>query len=223
MSFKETPFYKFSSPDITILIGGDEIPAHEYVLTPQSEFFNAALRSETKEALQRRIKLPEIRPEVMTEVLNWLYRAPLVSPLDTGDTAFCDKSMAKMKEILKAHDILQIKGAARDYCKFVEENLQKLGTDPTVRHPHEDGYGTYNTFHRNYTGNIVSTLNDLYSCDCRISKDAMTRLVATVSYDNKGPDARLSRFMSAVEKLETPNGTYFRDISLAFAALRMAK
>ncbi|KAK6510250.1 Kelch-like protein 10 [Arthrobotrys musiformis] len=223
MSFKETPFYTFSQPDITLVVGDQELPVHEYVISPQSDFFKAALRSETKEAYERRIKLPEIQPKVMVEVLNWLYRAPLTSPLDAGDTAFSDTSISRMKEILEAHEFLQIKGAMRDYCKFVEDNLQKLGTDPTVRRPREDGNGTFVTFHRNYTSNIVGILNDAYKSGCTISKGAMARLIATVAYGNEGPDSRLTRFTTAVERLPDPDGAYFRDISLALVALQMSK
>ncbi|KAK6351982.1 hypothetical protein TWF718_005130 [Orbilia javanica] len=223
MSFKETPFYTFASPDITLVVGDQNIAVHEYVLSPQSEFFKAALRSETKEAYQRRIKLPEIKLNVMTEVLNWLYRAPLTSPLDAGDTAFSNNSIAKMKEILHAHDFLQIKGATRDYCKFIEDELQKLGTDPTIRHPNEDGFGTLITFHRNYTGNIAEILNEVYGSGCAISKEAMARLVAILAYDNTGPESRLSRFAAAVEKISDPDGEFFRDISLALMALNLRK
>ncbi|KAF3099051.1 hypothetical protein TWF569_009233 [Orbilia oligospora] len=223
MSFKETPFYTFAPPDITLVAKDQAFRVHDYVLSPQSEFFKTALQSETKEAYERCIKISEIQPNVMTEVLNWLYRAPLTSPLDTGDTAFSTSSVAKMKEILQAHEFLQIKGATREYCKFIEDELQKLGTDPTVRHPREDGNGTFLTFHRNYTSNIAELLNEIYRSGCTVSKEAIARLVATISYDNNGNECRLSRFATAVEKLQDPDGRFFRDISLALIALGMAR
>ncbi|KAK6517550.1 Kelch-like 12 [Arthrobotrys megalospora] len=221
MSFKETPFYNYAGPDITLIVGDEQIPAHEYVLSAQSDFFKAALRSETKEAYQRRIKLPEIRPTVMVEVLNWLYRAPLTSPLDAGDTAFSDTSVNRMREILQAHDFLQIKGAGKDYCKFLEESLQKLGADPLD--PKNDGLGAFTSFHRNYTSNIVTILNTLYKSGCSITKESMAKLVAALARDNKGPESRLSRFMEAAKKLPEPDGVYFRDISLALAGLQASK
>ncbi|KAK6499469.1 hypothetical protein TWF506_004099 [Arthrobotrys conoides] len=223
MSFKETPFYTFASPDITLVAKDQEFRVHEYVLSPQSGFFKAALQSETKEAYERCIKLPEIQPNIMTEVLNWLYRAPLTSPLDTGDTAFSTPSLGRMKEILHAHEFFQIKGATREYCKFIEDELQKLGTDPSVRHPREDGNGTFHTFHRNYTSNVVEILNEVYKSGCTINKEAIARLVATIAYDNNGPESRLSRFATTTEKLQDPNGMFFRDISLALTTLFMSR
>ncbi|RVD86368.1 uncharacterized protein DFL_004648 [Arthrobotrys flagrans] len=208
MAFKKTPLYLYSKPDLTIAVGDSDIEVHEYVLASQSEFFKAALRSGLEESQKRRITLPEIQPNIMLIVLNWLYRAPPTSHYSihashTQDE-FSSESAQALKDILQAFDFLQINGAERDYCKLVEESLQKIGTHDRLQINGSDAKS------------IVIQLNEVYKAKGSISKKALGRLVNGI-YAERRSFAVPNDFMSASEQLPDPNGRCFRDISLAFA------
>ncbi|KAF3196403.1 kelch-like 2, Mayven [Orbilia oligospora] len=170
MGFKETPLYLYSKPDVTIVAGDEEIGVHEFVLASQSEFFKAALHCGLKESRERRITLPEIQPKAIFAVLNWLYRAPLVPYFQNNDPShvFSKGSTESLKAILQAFDFLQIKGAGRDYCKFVEENLQKVRTS------------CYNRLGAPEASHIVIQVNEIYKSGGSITAEAMERLVCGI-------------------------------------------
>ncbi|KAK6527020.1 hypothetical protein TWF281_010216 [Arthrobotrys megalospora] len=205
-SFKKTPLYHYSDPDVTLVIGENEVKVHEYVLASQSEFFKAALRCGLKESQEKRITLPEIQPDNVFVVLNWLYRAPLRSHFkkDIRET-FSDESTEKLTKIMEAFDFLQIKGAGRDYCKFVEERLQQLAPNTWE-------------FRDEQTGNIVTILNEVYRAEGSITQEAMDRLVEHMVYRSRLPRSSptvLGTFIEAAANLLEPEGRCFRDISLA--------
>ncbi|KAF3279360.1 hypothetical protein TWF132_000631 [Orbilia oligospora] len=203
MAFKETPLYLYSKPDVTIVAGDDEIGVHEFVLASQSEFFKAALHCGLKESREKRITLPEIQPKVIITVLNWLYRAPLDPYFDgaTPDGVFSDGSSKKLKDIMQAFDFLQIKGVGRDYCKFVEEHLQKIKT---------------NEFSRVYTYHarpIIVQSNEIYKSGGSITKEALAKLVSGIAAD-KSSNPVADDFIRALQLLPDPDGRFFRDFSL---------
>ncbi|KAF3146695.1 hypothetical protein TWF569_005013 [Orbilia oligospora] len=203
MAFKETPLYLYSKPDVTIVAGDDEIGVHEFVLASQSEFFKAALHCGLKESREKRITLPEIQPKVIITVLNWLYRAPLDPYFDgaTPNSVFSDGSSKKLKDIMRAFDFLQIKGVGRDYCKFVEEHLQKIKT---------------NEFSRVYTHHarpIIVQSNEIYKSGGSITKEALAKLVSGIAAD-KSSNPVADDFIRALQLLPDPDGRFLRDFSL---------
>ncbi|KAF3909278.1 hypothetical protein ABW20_dc0107101 [Dactylellina cionopaga] len=84
-SYENTPFYRYTDPDVTLVVGewspGEEeqreFKVHENVLAPQSEFFKAALTSGFRETQEKRVELPGIKPETMVNILEWVYRAEI--------------------------------------------------------------------------------------------------------------------------------------------------
>ncbi|KAF3313250.1 kelch-like 2, Mayven [Orbilia oligospora] len=237
MGFKETPFYLYSKPDVTIVAGDNEIEVHEFVLASQSEFFKAALHCGLKESRERRIALPEIQPNTIFAVLNWLYRAPLV-PYFQGDNApsvFSQDSTESLKAIMQAFDFLQIKGAGRDYCKFVEEYLQKVGTSCYIcpRDPEacyiviqlnevykSGGSITAEAMERLVCGIDGSrgyrqgdNSNEVYRSEGSITKEALAKLVSGIAAD-KSSCPVANDFIEALQLLPDHYGRFLRDFSL---------
>ncbi|EGX54286.1 hypothetical protein AOL_s00004g319 [Orbilia oligospora ATCC 24927] len=211
MGFKETPFYLYSKPDVTIVAGDNEIEVHEFVLASQSEFFKAALHCGLKESRERRIALPEIQPNTIFAVLNWLYRAPLVPYFQDKDASsvFSEASTRMLQDIMQAFDFLQIKGAGKDYCKFVEEYLQKVGT------------GCYPRPENSHAHHIVTQMNEVYKSGGSITAEAIERLVCGIdesraftyrTYSNVG-----ACFFQAFQGISDPDGRCFRDLLLPYA------
>ncbi|KAF3162477.1 hypothetical protein TWF225_007781 [Orbilia oligospora] len=198
-----TPLYLYSKPDVTIVAGDDEIGVHEFVLASQSEFFKAALHSGLKESREKHITLPEIQPKVIITVLNWLYRAPLDPYFDgaTPDDVFSDGSSEKLNDIMRAFDFLQIKGVGRDYCKLVEEYLQKIKTDEFSR--------VYSYQARP----IIVQSNEIYKSGGSITKEALAKLVSGIAAD-KSSNHVADDFIRALQLLPDPDGRFLRDFSL---------
>ncbi|KAK6349104.1 hypothetical protein TWF730_009863 [Orbilia blumenaviensis] len=211
LRFKESPLYAYGDPDATIVVGDDEIQAHEYVLASQSEFFKAAFRSECKEFIEKRFTLPEIEPEIVYIVLNWLYRVPLKSPLPPDiRRAFAKEPTKKLVEVLQAFDFLQIKGAGEEYGKFVEDALKDLGFHDEYPYPED-------------FKNIVTMLNEVYKANGTMAGGSLERLASAMT--RGGVENRaMSEFLYAMRHLPDPDGECFRDIAMALgrelAALR---
>ncbi|KAK6508415.1 hypothetical protein TWF506_010508 [Arthrobotrys conoides] len=204
MAFKETSLYQYSKPDLTIVAGDHEIEVHEFVLASQSEFFKVALRCKLKESGERRITLSEIQPGIIFMVLNWLYRAPL-TPYFTAaapEVVFSSQSTQSLKNIMQVFDFLQIKGAGRDYCKFVEEYLQKIGTVDFPQIPNSRAE------------DIVIQTNEVYKSGGSITKEAFGKLVYGIAADKTSYPVS-GDFIKAFEKLSDPDGRYFRDLASA--------
>ncbi|KAF3146694.1 hypothetical protein TWF703_003965 [Orbilia oligospora] len=211
MAFKEMPIYLYSKPDVILVIGDSEfeIEAHEYTLASQSEFFKAALRSGLKESQERRITLPEITKNNMITVLNWLYRVPVETYYAYnlhGRKPFSKETAQTLKDIMKTFDFLQIKGAGRDYCKFMEQTFQEMGVESTrIELDARDAES------------IVTQLNELYKSGASISPGAMDNLVNEIIRGYKITDAILRKFIEVFGKFSDPDGKCFRDISVAYA------
>ncbi|KAF3090325.1 hypothetical protein TWF594_003394 [Orbilia oligospora] len=210
MAFKEMPIYLYSKPDVILVIGDSEfeIEAHEYTLASQSEFFKAALRSGLKESQERRITLPEITKNNMITVLNWLYRVPVETYYAYnlhGRKPFSKETAQTLKDIMQTFDFLQIKGAGRDYCKFMEQTFQEMGVESTrIELDAGDAEG------------IVTQLNELYKSGASISPGAMDNLVNEI-IRNRTTDAISRKFIEVFGNFSDPDGKCFRDISVAYA------
>ncbi|EGX54287.1 hypothetical protein AOL_s00004g320 [Orbilia oligospora ATCC 24927] len=207
------PIYLYSKPDVILAIGDSEfeIEAHEYTLASQSEFFKAALRSGLKESQERRITLPEITKDNMITVLNWLYRVPVETYYAYnmhGKQPFSKETAQALKDIMQTFDFLQIKGAGRDYCKFMEQSLKEIRVGST---------GTQ--LNAEDAESIVTQLNELYKSGASISPSAMNNLVDEITrgYSNLGDDSIPQNFIEVFGKLSDPDGKCFRDISVAYA------
>ncbi|KAK6524552.1 hypothetical protein TWF281_011458 [Arthrobotrys megalospora] len=200
------PLYLYSEPDVTLIAGGRGIRVHEHVVAAQSDFFKAALRSGLKESHERRIELREIEPDILIIVLNWLYRAPIKSPLPNSQGIFwglfSDPATKKMKATLRAFDFLQIKGAAGDHVKVFEGILGSLKSD--------DGFDPCRY------GNIFIVLNEVYKAGCSLSEGAMSNLFKVILGSVRRRPF-IEKLNEVLRDLQDPNGECFRDISLALA------
>ena len=69
------PFSSLTSPIITLCVGPEQrlFAAHEDVLT-LSPFFSACLKGQFLEAHSKRIDLPDEQPEILSSVLEYLYK-----------------------------------------------------------------------------------------------------------------------------------------------------
>ncbi|KAK6497674.1 hypothetical protein TWF481_012079 [Arthrobotrys musiformis] len=238
MSYKKTPLYLYSKPDVILVVGDNEIEAHENVIAVYSDFFKAALTSGLKEAHSKRIEINEIEPQILDVVLDWLYRVPL-TPLFNTDLnkqeslpLLLSKDVrAKVKALFRAFDFLQIKGAEGYYVRYLEEELRKLPCgNLTITISPDNSY------------EVVDALNEVYQCGYSITGESLDRLVGAVyssrtsaqlphrhdatmyefnsGYKHEALRAKLGptsleRFKSGLKALEDPNPSFLRDISIS--------
>lgn len=86
------------SPVVTLLVGTDNIEFHAYEATLcRVPFFRAALQGEFKEAIEKKITLPEDEPEIFSALIEHLYTGTYTYTYDTttvldDDTPICDLS-----------------------------------------------------------------------------------------------------------------------------------
>ncbi|PPJ59893.1 hypothetical protein CBER1_08329 [Cercospora berteroae] len=68
---------RYTCAIITVAVGTNESPdefrVHEDLLREHSDFFEAALNNQWKEAQERKITLPEDEPDVVDTYVQWLY------------------------------------------------------------------------------------------------------------------------------------------------------
>ncbi|GIZ37303.1 hypothetical protein CKM354_000075300 [Cercospora kikuchii] len=68
---------RYASAIITLVVGQDEesvsFHVHEDLLREHSHFFDAALKNQWKEAQERKIALPEDKPDIVDMYVQWLY------------------------------------------------------------------------------------------------------------------------------------------------------
>ncbi|KAM8715527.1 hypothetical protein ACLKA7_002560 [Drosophila subpalustris] len=63
---------KFSNVTI-VAVGGQEIQAHKNILSARCEVFEAMFNNEMEEKLQGRVTITDVDPEVLTEMLRFIY------------------------------------------------------------------------------------------------------------------------------------------------------
>ncbi len=66
----------FESPnfsDVTLTCGNREFKMHKAILSARSAVFNAMFESQMVEGISNRVKIDDVEPEVMNEVLRFIY------------------------------------------------------------------------------------------------------------------------------------------------------
>ncbi|OXU30756.1 hypothetical protein TSAR_013222 [Trichomalopsis sarcophagae] len=62
---------KFS--DVTIVVGEKKFPAHMNILAARSPVFSAMFEHDMLESKKKIVKISDVKPEIMTEVLRFIY------------------------------------------------------------------------------------------------------------------------------------------------------
>ncbi len=60
--------------DVTLVAGDQEFKVHKVNLSERSQFFDAMFHTDMKEKDQDRIELKDIKPEVLKEMLIYIYK-----------------------------------------------------------------------------------------------------------------------------------------------------
>ncbi len=60
--------------DVTLLAGDQEFKVHKNILSERSQFFDAMFHTDMLEKNQERVELKDINPEVVKEMLIFIYR-----------------------------------------------------------------------------------------------------------------------------------------------------
>ncbi|KAL8774179.1 MAG: hypothetical protein Q9194_004122 [Teloschistes cf. exilis] len=65
----------FTSDIVTILVGDKEVPftLHKAIISSKSKFFRAAMEGSFKEAVEKKVRLPEEDPDLFPHYLSWVY------------------------------------------------------------------------------------------------------------------------------------------------------
>ncbi|KAK6345970.1 hypothetical protein TWF730_010307 [Orbilia blumenaviensis] len=209
MLFKKTPLYLYSEPDVTLIVGSqkEEMEVHESVVAVYSDFFKAALRSGLKESYEKRIELPEINPDILIVILNWLYRVPLTPlfnpDLDTPETLATALSLPmveKLNSILRTFDFLQIKNAEVHYIRFLEDKMR--GPKPLP-----DVHGMFSP-----RVSIIKGLDSVYRYGYCIKADSLRNLFGALVKQSSFAIIWLKEDLAG---LQEPDAMCLRDICAA--------
>ncbi|CAG2120672.1 unnamed protein product, partial [Medioppia subpectinata] len=95
---------KFS--DVKIVVEGRELRAHKAILSARSPVFNAMLTSDMRECRENAIEIPDIRPDVMEELLTFIYsgKAPNLSKVSKELLSAADKyELPHLSELCEKH------------------------------------------------------------------------------------------------------------------------
>ncbi|XP_046981912.1 uncharacterized protein LOC124551069 [Schistocerca americana] len=68
--------------DFTLCAGGVQLEAHRAILSARSPVFAAMLRHDTKEAREGRVEITDVDPEVVSEILRYVYTDSVLLPSD---------------------------------------------------------------------------------------------------------------------------------------------
>ncbi|KAK6506399.1 hypothetical protein TWF506_011310 [Arthrobotrys conoides] len=210
MAFKESPLYLYSKPDVTLVVGEEEIPVHESVIAVFSEFFKAALNCGLKESHERRIEINEIEPEILTTVLNWLYRVPLTPLFNTDPQApetmrilLFKETVQKLNSILRAFDFLQIKSGGTVYFRFLEDTVRNMG----VSRPY---------FEPQSTRNLVILLNEAYRYGFCLTQQSFKSFLNEVYRLTYFPTENYMWSLGeGIKTLQDPDVKFLQDISVS--------
>ncbi|EGR52930.1 uncharacterized protein TRIREDRAFT_102952 [Trichoderma reesei QM6a] len=98
--------------DVSIRLGGVEIPAHAIVLSAQSEYFKAALRSPMKEATEKKFEYKEGSMHAHWRVFEYLYRgeysedpAPPLLPIADDDELIKDIRVYQLADYFRVEGL----------------------------------------------------------------------------------------------------------------------
>ncbi|KAL7738887.1 hypothetical protein ACLKA6_007511 [Drosophila palustris] len=113
---------KFS--DVTIVaVGGQEIQAHKNILSARCEVFEAMFNNEMEEKLQGRVTITDVDPEVLTEMLRFIYtdQAP---KLDTMSRLTIDNA-ADTLILANTHNASQLQAHTIDFINDKREDVEQ--------------------------------------------------------------------------------------------------
>ena len=207
--------YLYSEPDVTLVVGEDEIKVHENVIAVYSGFFKAALNSGLKESRERRIKIREIEPDTLTVILDWLYRVPLTPLFDTDiekeetiEDLLSNNTTKKISDILRAFDFLQIKGAEFPYMRFVQNKFRNLDSGQN--------------FEPKASRNIVVVLNEVYRYGYCLPEASLVTLVREIyqrAYDSRNNHNHIAAVIGGLKTLQDPNAKFLQDFSVSLTTV----
>uniref|UniRef100_A0A1A9ZZW4 BTB domain-containing protein n=1 Tax=Glossina pallidipes TaxID=7398 RepID=A0A1A9ZZW4_GLOPL len=86
-------FVKEKCSDVTLAVGAHELKAHRLILSARSDVFAAMFEHEMDESKLNRVVITDIDPEVVKEMLNFMYtgKAPNLNKMAQGLLAAADK------------------------------------------------------------------------------------------------------------------------------------
>ena len=101
--------------DFTLVVGDRQFHVHKAVLAARSAVFNAMFEHEMRERSSNRVEVPDVDPDVMVELLRYVYtgKAPNLSKMADYLLACADKVRRRFMDLLPAGWWLRIT------CKFI--------------------------------------------------------------------------------------------------------
>ena len=100
--------------DVVLLCQGEEIRAHNLILSARSPVFRAMLQSQMLESTRREIRIEDVDKDVLKEMLSYIYKIEV------------DVNFTKFKKLLVLADKYQIEDLVR-YCE--EQIIESLNYD----------------------------------------------------------------------------------------------
>jgi hypothetical protein len=70
--------------DCTLVLGGERMPVHWFVLYTQSEYWKAMFRAGMQEARQMEVEVKEVQPAIMRDVVRFLYTGEIALSEDNA-------------------------------------------------------------------------------------------------------------------------------------------
>ncbi|KAK6331712.1 hypothetical protein TWF718_002258 [Orbilia javanica] len=220
MEFKESPLYLYSKPDVTLVVGEEQIEVHENVIAVYSGFFKAALNSGFKESHERRIEIHDIELENLTVVLNWLYRVPL-TPLFNPDTSTRESfytlnspnMVQRLADIHQAFDYFHIKGFELPLTRFIESQFREVGGQ--------------DRFVEGLCKNVVTISNNLYKNGYNIDQAYLDILIKAFfsarTCTAKGhmhiKGSCMTELKDALNGLPDPDAKFFKAVFTSMASI----
>ena len=97
--------------DVVLLCQGEEIRAHNLILSARSPVFRAMLQSQMLESTRREIRIEDVDKDVLKEMLSYIYKIEV------------DVNFTKFEKLLVLADKYQIEDLVR-YCE--EQIIESL-------------------------------------------------------------------------------------------------
>ena len=90
--------------DVTLIIDGDEFPAHKCVLASSSDYFNKMFTVEMKEKYEKKIEIKGITADVFRLMFEWMYTGEILLTNNCFLDLYRGSSMMQISEL---SDVLQ--------------------------------------------------------------------------------------------------------------------
>ncbi|XP_054722867.1 kelch-like protein 5 [Uloborus diversus] len=97
--------------DVTLVAGGEEVPAHRVVLSAASDYFLAMFAGGMAEAATERVRLEGVDPDILRALVDFCY---------TGKVELGEDSVERF---LTAADVLQMPEVVVACCRFLSDRL----------------------------------------------------------------------------------------------------